>query len=309
LREAPIPSPSSGEVLVRNHFLSVDPYMRGRLDDARSYVQPQKVGDVMQGATAGEVVESKHPGFAVGDSVSGGLGWQEYGVAKGEALRKLDTSRVAMSAYLGVAGMPGVTAWYGLWNICKPKPGETLVVSAAAGAVGSVVGQLAKLANVRVIGIAGGPDKCKHVVRELGFDVCVDYKAGNLLAELERAAPNRIDCLFENVGGAVFDASLAHMNSFGRVAVCGLISGYDGGGEPLAQVRSILTNRLLVQGFIISEHLEIWPRAQSELASQVASGRLKYRETVTQGLDQAPDALIGLLTGQNLGKQIVKLVP
>jgi NADPH-dependent curcumin reductase CurA len=165
------------------------------------------------------------------------------------------------------------------------------------------------MAGVRVIGIAGGAEKCAQVVTELGFDACLDYKAGNLLAELERVAPQRVDCVFENVGGEVFDASLAHMNAFGRVAVCGLISGYDDGGQPSAQMRSILTNRLLIQGFIISEHLEIWPRAQSELASHVAAGRLKYRETITLGLDKAPDALLGLLTGKNLGKQLIKLVP
>lgn len=309
LEETDVAMPSAdGEVVVRNHYMSLDPYMRGRMDDAKSYAVPQKLDEVMGGGTAGEVIASKHPDFAVGDKVVGMLGWQLYGKADGKSLKKVDTRRVPLSAHLGVVGMPGVTAWVGLNTIIEPKAGQTVVVSAASGAVGATVGQLAKLAQCRVVGVAGGPDKCRAVIEEFGFDACIDYKAGRLYDDLKAATPDGIDGYFENVGGEVLDAVLRRMNAFGRIAVCGLIAGYDGQPLPVNQFRSILINRLKVQGFIVSEHPQYWPPAQQQLAELVGSGRMKYRETVAQGLDAAPEAFIGLLKGRNFGKQLVKLV-
>ncbi|MBN9460947.1 MAG: NADP-dependent oxidoreductase [Burkholderiales bacterium] len=308
LVETPIPAVGAGEVLVRNHYLSLDPYMRGRMDDAKSYAAPQPLGEVMIGGTAGEVIESANPKFAVGDKVIGMLGWQLYGKSDGAWLRKVDTTRVPLSAYLGVVGMPGVTAWYGLNRIIAPKAGETVVVSAASGAVGSVVGQLARRLGCRAVGVAGGPEKCRIVTHEYGFDACVDYKAGRLYEDLKAATPNGIDGCFENVGGEVFDAVLRRMNAFGRIAVCGLIAGYDGRPIPLHNFASVLVNRLRVEGFIVTEHMDAWPEAQRELGARVAEGALKYRETVAKGLEAAPEAFIGLLRGHNVGKQLVKLI-
>ena len=236
LDTAAVPAMKDGEVLVRNHYLSLDPYMRGRMDDVRSYAPPQPLGEVMIGGTAGEVIESRSPSLKAGDKVIGMLGWAEMGVAHARSLRKVDTTDVPLSAYLGPAGMPGITAWYGLTQIMEPKEGETIAVSAAAGAVGSIVGQLAKLRGCRAIGIAGGPEKCAHVVGDLGFDACVDYKAGNLKNDLKAATPQRIDALFENVGGEVFDACLARMNAFGRVALCGMVAAYEGGPAPMQNI-------------------------------------------------------------------------
>ena len=308
LVETPVPSIGADEVLVRNHYMSLDPYMRGRMDDGKSYAMPQPLDAVMQGGTVGEVVASNNPAFKVGDKVVGGYGWQQYGKSNGAELRKVDDSQVPLSAYLGAVGMPGVTAWVGLNMIIAPKAGETVVVSAASGAVGAVVGQLAKAQGARVVGVAGGAEKCRIVVEEFGFDACVDYKAGNLYADLKAATPNGIDGNFENVGGEVMDAVLARMNGFGRVAVCGLISGYNGEAIPVTNFRSILINRLKIQGFIVSQHMDLWPHALSELGALVASGRLKYRETVAQGIEAAPEAFFGLLKGRNLGKQLVKLI-
>jgi NADPH-dependent curcumin reductase CurA len=308
LVETEIPSVREGEILTRVHYLSLDPYMRGRMDEGRSYAPPQPVGDVMVGGTVAEVIESRNPKFRVGETVLGMAGWQEYQITDGATLRRVDTSVVPASAYLGCAGMPGVTAWYGLIKLGEPRPGETVVISAAAGAVGSVVGQLARILGCRAVGIAGGQAKCDHVVHELGFDACVDYKSESFREELKAATERRIDVVFENVGGAVFDASLARMNAFGRVAVCGLIAGYSGQDVSLKNVRSILINRLRVQGFIVSDHPEIWPRALEELREHVAAKRIRYRETVAQGLKNAPRAFIGMLRGENLGKQLVKLV-
>jgi NADPH-dependent curcumin reductase len=308
LEQAPIPVLKDGEVLIRNHYLSLDPYMRGRMEDVKSYAAPQALNEVMIGGTVGEVVESKNPKFAVGDKVQGMLGWSEMGVSDGVMLRTLDTTHIPLSSYLGAVGMPGMTAWYGLTQIMQPKEGETIVVSAASGAVGSVVGQLAKQRGCRAVGIAGGKEKCDYVVNELGFDACVDYKAGNLVADLAKATPNGIDAVFENVGGKVFDACLARMNPFGRIALCGLIAGYN--GEPMAidNVRAFLTMRLTMRGFIVSEHIELWPQGLKELGTLVATGKLKFRESVAQGLEAAPDAFIGLLKGRNFGKQLVKLI-
>jgi len=314
LIEQPLGEPRDGQVLVRHHFLSLDPYMRGRMNDAKSYAQPQPLGQVMQGGTVGVVVKSKHPGYAEGDSVVGFGGWQEYSIVDAGVpgtLRKVDTSRVPLSAYLGAVGMPGVTAWYGLMKICEPKPGQTIVVSAASGAVGSAVGQLAKTRGCRAVGVAGGADKCRYVVDELGFDACVDYKAHrdskSLYQALKAATPDGIDGNFENVGGMVLDVVLARMNAFGRIALCGMISGYDGEPIPLQQPQLLLQSRLRIEGFIVSEHMEVWPEALKELGMLVATGKLKYRESVADGIAAAPAAFLGLLKGKNFGKQLVKL--
>ncbi len=309
IETVPVSAPKDGEVLVKIHWLSLDPYMRGRMNDTKSYAAKQEIDAVMVGGTVGEVVESKHPKFRVGDQVSGMFGWQQYGLSDGTGLNKIDASRAPMSAFLGVLGMPGVTAWVGLLDICQPKEGETVVVSAASGAVGSVVGQIAKLKGARAVGIAGGKAKCDYVVNELGFDACIDYKAGRLNDDLRAAAPKGIDCCFENVGGEILDAVLKQMNAFSRIAVCGLISQYNATeAYGVKTFQSILTNRIKVQGFIVSDRMELWAKALPELIGWVASGKIKYRETVANGLESAPKAFIGLLKGENFGKQLVKLV-
>jgi hypothetical protein len=312
LETIPVPELAEGQVLVRIHYLSLDPYMRSRMMDMRSYAEPQKLDETMIGGTVGIVEASRHPRFAVGETVVGRLGWAEYALSDGVGLLKVDTRRIPMSAYLGVVGMPGVTAWYGLNRICEPKAGETVVVSAASGAVGSVVGQLAKLAGCRVIGIAGGPEKCEYVTAELGLDACIDHRQHSDLKSMTHAirtaAPNGVDCVFENVGGVCLDGALANINPFGRIALCGLIAGYNGEDIPIHTVRNLLVMRVRMQGFIVSEHMEVWPQALQELAAGVASARLKYRETVALGLASAPEAFIGMLAGRNFGKQLVKLV-
>ena len=315
LVEQPLGEPRDGQVLVRHHYLSLDPYMRGRMNDAKSYAQPQPLDKVMQGGTVGVVATSRHPGYAEGDSVVCFGGWQEYSILDPSVpgtLRKVDTTHVPLSAYLGPVGMPGVTAWYGLLKICQPKAGQTIVVSAASGAVGSVVGQLAKARGCRAVGVAGGADKCGYVTRELGFDACVDYKAHPdpkaFHAALKDATPDGVDGCFENVGGMILDATLARMNAFGRIALCGMISGYDGEPIPMLQPALLLQSRLTIEGFIVSEHMEVWPEALKELGTQVALGQLKYRESVAQGIAAAPEAFLGLLKGRNFGKQLVKLV-
>ncbi len=316
LAEVPVPQDlADGQVLVRHHVLSLDPYMRGRMNDSKSYAQPQPLDTVMIGGTAGEVLLSRNPKFSPGDKVVGMGGWQQYSVidaAQAGMLRKVDATHVPLSAYLGAVGMPGVTAWYGLIKICQPKAGETVVVSAASGAVGSAVGQLAKARGCRVVGIAGGAEKCGYVVDELGFDACVDYKAHTdpkaFYSALKQATSDGVDGCFENVGGAILDAVLARMNAFGRVAVCGMISGYNGEPIPLMHPQLILQSRLRVEGFIVSEHMEVWPEALKELAGMVASGKLKYRESVAMGIESAPQAFLGLLKGKNFGKQLVKLI-
>lgn len=309
LVETPVPQPAEGQVLVRNHFLSLDPYMRARMDAVKSYARSVEVGEVMVGGAVGEVLESRSPRFAKGDFVVGALGWQEYAAADAGAVTKVDTKLAPPSVYLGALGMPGVTAWTGLIDICRPKAGETVVVSAASGAVGSVVGQLAKAHGCRAVGVAGGAKKCAYVTGELGFDACIDYKAGNLHADLKAATPDGIDVYFDNVGGETLDAALARMNPFGRVAICGLISQYNA-TEPygVRNFRSVLVNRLKVQGFIVSDRMELWPQALAELTGLFAEGRLKYRESVAQGLEHAPAAFLGMLRGENFGKQVVKLV-
>jgi len=319
LAEAPVPTLdhlADGQVLVRHHYLSLDPYMRGRMNDSKSYAEPQPLNTVMIGGTVGEVVASKHAKFAPGDKVLGMGGWQEYSVvdasAKGAMLHKVDTTHIPLSAYLGSVGMPGVTAWYGLIKIIAPKAGETVVVSAASGAVGSVVGQLAKARGCRVVGVAGGADKCRYVTEELGFDACIDYKVHSdpkaFYKALKEATPNGIDGYFENVGGMILDAVLLRMNAFGRIAMCGMIAGYDGQPLPMQNPALILVNRLKIEGFIVSEHPEVWPEATMELGTMVATGKMKFRESVAQGIASAPDAFLGLLKGKNFGKQLVKLI-
>ena len=308
LVETPLEPLAEGQVRVRNHFLSLDPYMRSRMDDSKSYAASQPLNEVMIGGTVGEVVESKSPKFAIGDKVVGMYGWQEFGTSDGKGLRKVDDTHIPLSAYLGPVGMPGVTAWLGLNKIIEPKAGETVVVSAASGAVGSVVGQLAKAAGCRAVGIAGGADKCRYVTETLGFDACVDYKAGNLHDDLKAALPNGADGYFENVGGEILDAVLSRMNAFGRIALCGMISSYDGSPMPLKKPALLLTQRLKVQGFIVSESPEVWPEALTQLGGLVAQKKLQYRETIAQGLENSPEAFLGLLKGKNFGKQLVKLI-
>jgi NADPH-dependent curcumin reductase len=315
LEIAEVPALQDGQVLVRQHYLSLDPYMRGRMNEGKSYAAPQPLDDVMIGGTVGEVVDSRHPGFAVGDAVVGMGGWQEYTVvdaAQPGMLRKVSTAHIPLAAYLGAVGMPGVTAWVGLTQIIAPQPGETVVVSAASGAVGGVVGQLAKARGCRAVGIAGGAEKCAFVVNELGFDACIDYKAHadakSLSQALKAAAPGGVDGYFENVGGMILDVVMSRMNAFGRIAMCGMISGYNGEPIPMAHPQLILVSRLKVQGFIVSEHMNLWPEALKELGTLVATGKLKYRESIAQGLAAAPEAFIGLLKGRNFGKQLVKLV-
>ena len=306
--ETPIPKPGPGQILVRNEWLSLDPYMRGRMNDAKSYSPPVQIGEVMVGGTVGEVLDSNHPKFKPGDYVVGRVGWQLYGLADGESLMKVNPKVVPLSTYLGVAGMPGATAWIGLLEHCRPKAGETVVVSAASGAVGSTVGQIAKLQGCRAVGIAGGAQKCKYTVEQLGFDACVDYKAGRLHEDLKAATPQGIDCYFENVGGEVMDTAFRLLNPFSRVALCGLVSDYNA-NEPYATktIAALLVNRVKLQGFIVSDRPDLYARAVAQLTKWVSEGKLKYHETIAEGLANAPKAFIAMLKGANLGKQLVKL--
>ncbi len=306
VESVPVVTPGDGEVLVRARFLSLDPYMRMRMNDVKSYVPPQVLDAVMVGGIVGEVVASRSPRFASGDVVVGGGGWQEFFLSDGRGLRKVDRS-LPMEAYLGPAGMPGVTAWHGVFNIIAPKPGETVLVSAAAGAVGSVVGQLVKSIGARAVGVAGGPEKCRHAVEVLGFDACVDYRS-DLDAQLAKATPDGIDGIFENVGGAVLDAALRRVNVFARIALCGLVSGgYDATPLPIADATVLLTQRVMLKGFILSDHFDVFPAALVGLAERVGSGALRWHRTVAKGIDAAPAAFIGMLGGANLGKQLVDL--
>jgi hypothetical protein len=306
IERAPLAAPREGEALVKNLWLSLDPYMRGRMSDAKSYVKGVEIGEVMVGQTVGEVVESKSPGLKPGDKVLTQLGWQLFGVAK--ELVKLKDLQVPLSYYLGILGMPGMTAYFGLKEIGQPRPGETLVVSAASGAVGSVVGQLAKLAGCRVVGIAGGAQKCGYVVKELGFDACVDYKAGRLHEDLKGACPKGVDVCFENVGGEILDTLLRLMNVNSRIVICGLISEYNA-AEPYGyrNLRSVLVNRIRMQGMIVFDWKDRYGEALQAIGGYLAQGKLKYRESVVEGIENAPKGLIALLKGGNFGKQLVKL--
>jgi NADPH-dependent curcumin reductase CurA len=303
LERAPVPATGEGEVLVKNLWLSLDPYMRGRISEAKSYVKGVDIGEVMVGQTVGEVIDSRNAHLKVGDHVLTQLGWQLYGATK-EAT-KVDGARAPLSYYLGVLGMPGMTAYFGLKDLGQPKPGETVVVSAASGAVGSVVGQLAKLWGCRAIGIAGGREKCDYVTRELGCDACIDYKSANLRDELKEVG---VDVYFDNVGGEMLDTLLARMKLFGRVVVCGMIADYNA-TEPyrVKNLRALLVNRLKIQGMIVFDWKERYGEALKALGGYYAAGKLKTRESVVEGLTNAPQGLVSLLKGGNFGKQLVKL--
>lgn len=312
--ESAIPTPGPGQVLVRARFLSLDPYMRGRMSDAKSYAKPVELGAVMEGGTVGEVVASHDPAFAPGDLVMGGYGWQRFCAVDAARLRKVDTGVAPLSAYLGLLGMPGLTAWVGLEDIGTPKAGETVVVSAASGAVGQVVGQLAKARGCRVVGIAGGKAKCDFVVQELGFDACLDHRQP-LDPQLDAACPAGVDVYWENVGGHVQAAVFPRFNDFGRMVMCGMIAQYniapgaDAAGAPVGpNLGPVVRKRLRIQGFIVSD--TGWPRYSAFLETMrplIASGRMKWREDVVAGLPNAPAAFIGLLKGENFGKLVVKI--
>src|SRR5215510_454808 len=306
--ETPTPTPTDGQVLLKNLYLSLDPYMRGAMNEKRAYGTALKIGDVMVGETVSEVTESRNAKFKIGDTVAAYAGWQQYAISDGKNLRFVDPHLLPPSTYLGVVGMPGVTAWYGLLKIGEPKAGETVVVSAASGAVGGVVGQIAKIKQCRVVGIAGGRQKCGYVINELGFDACIDHRSENWYEALKEATPKGIDVYFENVGGPVLDAVLARCNSFARIPLCGMIAEYNAKDRyGLENLISAIGNRIKLQGFIISDHFEVWPEALAQLAQWVREGRIKYRESVTEGLESAPAAFVGLFKGENFGKQIVKI--
>lgn len=306
--ETPLPSPAEGEVLLKSLYLSLDPYMRGAMNEKRAYGTALKLGDVMVGETISEVVESRNPKFKAGDAVTSYAGWQQYAISDGKNLRPVDLSLIPATAYLGAVGMPGVTAWYGLLKIGEPKPGETVVVSAASGAVGSVVGQIAKIKQCRVVGVAGGGQKCDYVTGELGFDACIDHRSPNWYDALKEATPKGIDVYFENVGGPLLDAVLGGCNPFARIPLCGMIAEYNAKERyGITNLISAVGNRIKLQGFIISDHFNIWPEALAQLAQWVREGRIKYRESITEGLENAPAAFIGLFKGENFGKQIVKI--
>jgi NADPH-dependent curcumin reductase CurA len=308
LVERPVPEPGEGEVLMRTLYLSLDPYMRGRMSAAKSYAKPAAVGEPMVGGTVGEIVASRNPKFSAGDIVLGYGGWQEYALSSGTALRKLDPAAAPVSTALGVLGMPGMTAYVGLLEIGQPKPGETVVVAAASGAVGSVVGQIAKIKGCRAVGIAGGADKCRFVTGELGFDACVDHRAPDFARALEAACPKGIDVYFENVGGAVQQTVWPLLNDFARIPVCGLIAQYNSPTPmPGPDMFSVLRKRLMLRGFIVSDFAAKQGDFLREAGEWVRTGRLKYREDVADGLEQAPAAFLGLLQGKNFGKMLVRV--
>jgi len=308
IQEDEIPTAGPNEVVTRTIWLSIDPYMRGRLREEQTYAVAIQIGEVMIGETVGEVIASSHPDFVPGDVVVGSRGWQTHSVTPGERLVKIPTGGAPLSAYLGVLGMPGATAYAGVTEICKPKAGETFVVSAASGAVGSVAGQIAKRAGARVVGIAGGPDKCLWVQGSLGFDDCVDHRSLDLRRELQAACPNGIDCYFENVGGVVQAAVFDHLNAFARVAMCGMVSQYNEQTMPPGpNLGFVVGKRILIQGFIVSDRPERIIEWREMAAPWVADGSLAYREDVIDGLENAPDALTGILTGRNFGKLLVRV--
>ena len=308
LVETPLPAPKDGEVLCRTIYLSLDPYMRGRISGARSYAQSVEPGQVIVGGTVGEVLESRFPGLAKGDIVLGYDGWQTHGASNGGGLRKLDPKQAPISTALGVLGMPGMTAYVGLLDIGQPKPGETVVVSAASGAVGSAVGQIAKIQGARAVGIAGSKDKCDYVVRDLGLDACVNYKTGELAAALKAACPRGIDVYFENVGGDVLRAVMTLLNQNARIPLCGLISEYNATDvTPGPNLRPLLFNRALIKGFIVSDHMNRLGDFLKDCGAWLREGRLKHREDIVAGLEKAPEAFIGLLQGKNFGKLLVRV--
>jgi NADPH-dependent curcumin reductase len=306
--EAPIPEPGDGEVLVKVQYLSLDPAMRGWMNDTRSYIAPVGIGEVMRALGGGEVIASRNPDVSVGEHVTGLLGVQEYALAHGNAVLKVDTALAPLPVYLGTLGMPGMTAYFGLLDIGMPKEGETVVVSGAAGAVGGVVGQIAKLKGCRVVGIAGGADKCRYVKEELGFDECIDYRAPDFEQQLAAATPKYVNVLFENVGGPVFDAVLQRVADHARIALCGNISQYNA-KEPygIKGLRQLLMHRVTVYAFVIADHRDYWPAALADLSQWVKEGKIRFKEDVSEGLLSAPDAFVRMLTGGNFGKQLVKV--
>ena len=314
LVQTPIAELQEGQVLVRHHFLSLDPYMRGRMNESKSYADPQPLGEVMIGGTVGEVLESRHPKFKAGDAVVGMGGWQTHSVVDANvfgALRKVDTTHVPLSHYLGAVGMPGVTAWYGLVKIINPKAGETVTVSAASGAVGSAYGALAKARGCRVVGIAGGKDKCDYVVNELGFDACIDYKAGPgaVRAGLKEHCPKGVDIYFDNVGGEILDDVLARINRKARIIICGAISQYNN-TTPVQGPKnylSLLVNRARMEGMVVFDYAQRYPQAVAELSAYLKEGRMHSREDVVQGLEQFPAALLKLFNGENFGKLVLEV--
>ena len=313
LREAPMPEAGAGQVLLKTKYLSLDPYMRGRMADGPSYAQGFSLGDPLGGGTVSEVVASNNPNFSVGDFVSAFGGWQEYSISGGNELQKLDPKAAPISTAVGVLGMPGLTAYTGLQNIGQPKEGETLVVAAAAGPVGATVGQIGKIKGCRVVGIAGGEKKTRYLVEELGFDAAVDHRSPNLKADLKAACPNGIDIYFENVGGEVWDAVLPLFNPFARIPVCGLIANYnmtslpEGPDRTAALMRNVLVKRLRIQGFIVSDFAKQAPEFQRDMSAWIREGKVKYKEDIVDGLENAPQAFIGLLKGANFGKLVIKV--
>ena len=308
--ESPIPSPHPGEILCRTLYLSIDPYMRGRMNEGRSYARSVELGQVMVGGTVSQVVESRHPGFASGDFVVGYDGWQAYAVSTGAGVRKLDPVQAPISTALGVLGMPGMTAYVGLLDIGQPAPGETVLVSAAAGAVGSVVGQIARIKGCHVVGIAGSKAKCDYAVSELGFDHCVDYRAQELLPALQAGCPGGVDIYFDNVGGAALAAVLTLINRNARIPLCGLIAQYNAIELPSGpNLLPVLVSRALIKGFIVSDHGDRLAAFLGDCTRWLREGRLKYREDVVDGLEAAPAALIGVLEGRNFGKMLVSVLP
>lgn len=308
LTESPVREPGEGEVLTRTLYLSLDPYMRGRMSAAKSYAKPAEVGQPMVGGTVGEIVASRNPKYAVGDIVLGYGGWQEYALSTGAGLRKLDPAVAPVSTALGVLGMPGMTAYVGLLEIGQPKPGETIVVAAASGAVGSVVGQIGKIKGCRAVGIAGGAEKCRFVTEEFGFDACVDHRAPDFAKQLEAACPNGIDIYFENVGGAVQQTVWPLLNDFARIPVCGLIAQYNATRPmPGPDMFSVLRKRLLLRGFIVWDFAAKEADFLRDVSEWIRTGRLKYREDIVDGLENAPAAFLGLLQGKNFGKMLVRI--
>lgn len=314
LETADLPAAGDGELLVRTIWMSLDPYMRGRMDDAKSYADPVEIGATMEGGCVAEVMASGAEGYAPGDIVVGRVGWASHGIVKAAQVMKVDPAIAPVSTALGVLGMPGLTAYVGLNDILRGQAGETIVVSAATGAVGSLVGQLAKRAGMRTIGVAGGAEKCAYAVENLGYDACLDHRDPDLAGELATLTPQGVDCYYENVGGKTLEATLPRLNVHGRIAVCGMIAWYSGKGiedamRLPAAWRAILTRRLRVQGFIIFDHYDRLPAFLAEVAPLVASGEIHYRESVAEGLENAPAAFLQLLQGGNFGKQLVRVGP
>jgi len=309
LVEAPVPEPGPGQVLVRSHWLSLDPYMRGRMSEARSYAKPTQLGEVMTGQAVGEVVQSNDGRFAAGEHIVGQLGWQEYALARGGALRKVDTTLAPAPAYLHVLGTTGLTAYFGLFDVGRPRPGDTVVVSGAAGAVGQVVGQLARIAGCRTVGLAGGPEKVADLSELYGYDVGIDYKVGDVSAALKEACPRGADVYFDNVGGALSETIFRRLAVGARVAVCGQISQYNLTEPDLASrnLGFLIVFRARLEGFLVSDYAHRFDEGLTRLGALLADGRLRYREDVTAGIEQAPRAFIGMLGGANRGKTLVKL--